>query len=145
MKTILTQLKFVKWLSAEDMHATSKNWLLELKFIRDEQHFFEDLIRKYIFQLIAPDQFKASAKIVDSLAALNKENEKLINLIQKHENDLKIMVDGKDQLIEEEIYKVEHKRLIEIVDEFLKEYKNLKQSVFSTIKTIVKKEKKKIT
>ena len=145
MKTTLTQLKFVKWLSAEDMHSMSKNWLLELNFIKDEQRFFEDLIRKYIFQLIVPDQFKASAKIVKALASLRKENDKLIMLIQKHENDLEIMVDGKDQLIEEEVYKVEHKRLIEIVDVFSKEYKNLKQTLFSTIKKIAKSEKKRIT
>lgn len=145
MKTTITQLKFVEWYSAEDMHEMSKNWLLELNFIKDEIRFFEDLIRKYIFQLIVPDKFKASGKIVESLASLRNDNEKLIMLIKKHENDLEIMVDGKDQLIEEEVYKVEHKKLIEIVDAFLKEYKNLKQTLFSTIKKIAKSEKKKIT
>ncbi|WP_440068955.1 hypothetical protein [Tenacibaculum discolor] len=142
MKTKKTQLKYVEWLSAEDMHLTSKQWLSELSFLKDEQLFFEDLIRKYIFELITPDQFKKTTKIVESLSDSRKRTEELIKLVEAHERGLEVMVDGVDEMIEEEVYKNEHRRLIVMFSEFLKEYKDLKQTIFTTVKKIAKSEKK---
>ncbi|XRE43573.1 hypothetical protein ACIVBQ_001777 [Tenacibaculum discolor] len=142
MKTTKTHLKYVEWLSAEDMHSTSKQWLSELSFLKDEQLFFEDLIRKYIFELIAPDQFKKTTKIVELLSSSRKKTEELIKLVEAHERGLEVMVDGVDEVVEEEVYKNEHRRLIVMFSEFLKEYKNLKQTLFTTVKKIAKSEKK---
>ncbi|MDE1207921.1 hypothetical protein [Tenacibaculum larymnensis] len=142
MKTTKTHLKYVEWLSAEDMHLTSKQWLSELSFLKDEQLFFEDLIRKYIFELIAPDQFKKTTKIVELLSSSRKKTEELIKLVEAHERGLEVMVDGVDEVVEEEVYKNEHRRLIVMFSEFLKEYKNLKQTLFTTVKKIAKSEKK---
>jgi len=142
METTKTHLKYVEWLSAEDMHLASKKWLSELSFLKDEQLFFEDLIRKYIFELIAPDQFKKTTKIVESLSSSRKKTEELIKLVESHERGLEVMVDGVDQVIEEEVYKNEHRRLIVEVSKFLKEYQNLKQTLFTTVKKIAKSEKK---
>ncbi|CAM1349313.1 MULTISPECIES: hypothetical protein [Tenacibaculum] len=144
MKTKKTQLKYVEWLSAEDMHLTSKQWLSELSFLKDEQLFFEDLIRKYIFELITPDQFKKTTKIVESLSDSRKRTEELIKLVEAHERGLEVMVDGVDEMIEEEVYKNEHRRLIVMFSEFLKEYKDLKQTIFTTVKKIAKSEKKRL-
>ncbi|RLJ96883.1 hypothetical protein [Tenacibaculum discolor] len=144
MKTKKTQLKYVEWLSAEDMHLTSKQWLSELSFLKDEQLFFEDLIRKYIFELITPDQFKKTTKIVESLSDSRKRTEELIKLVEAHERGLEVMVDGVDEMIEEEVYKNEHRRLIVMFSEFLKEYKDLKQTIFTTVKKIAKFEKKRL-
>lgn len=142
MKTTKTHLKYVEWLSAEDMHLTSKQWLSELSFLKDEQLFFEDLIRKYIFELIAPDQFKKTTKIVEMLSSSRKKTEELIKLVEAHERGLEVMVDGVDEVVEEEVYKNEHRKLIVMFSEFLKEYKNLKQTLFTTVKKIAKSEKK---
>lgn len=144
MKTKKTQLKYVEWLSAEDMHLTSKQWLSELSFLKDEQLFFEDLIRKYIFELITPDQFKKTTKIVESLSDSRKRTEELIKLVEAHERGLEVMVDGVDEMIEEEVYKNEHRRLIVMFSEFLKDYKDLKQTIFTTVKKIAKSEKKRL-
>lgn len=54
------------------------------------------------------------------------------------------MVDGVDQVIEEEVYKNEHRRLIIEVSEFLKGYRGLKETLFNTVKEIEKSEKKRI-
>lgn len=144
MKTTNTYVKYVEWLSAEDMHSTSKQWLSELSFLKDEQLFFEDLIRKYIFELIAPDQFKGTTKIVEELGKSRKKTDELIKLVEAHERGLEVMVDGVDQVIEEEVYKNEHRRLIIEVSEFLKGYRGLKETLFNTVKEIAKSEKKRI-
>ena len=78
MKTTSIHLKYVEWLSAEDMLLMSKQWLSELSFLKDEQLFFEDLIRKYIFELIAPSQFKKTTKIVEALSSSREKTEELI-------------------------------------------------------------------
>ncbi|CAM1359582.1 conserved hypothetical protein [Tenacibaculum litoreum] len=145
MKTTETQLKYVEWLSAEDMHLMSKQWLSELSFLKDEQLFFEDLIRKYIFELIAPEQFKKTTKIVESLSNSRKKTEELTKIVEAHERGLEVMVDGVDQVIEEEVYKNEHRRLIAKVSKFLNEYQDLKQTLFTTVKKISKSEKKGLT
>ncbi len=41
METQHTSSKYVEWLSAEQMHLASKEWLSELLFIKDEHLFFE--------------------------------------------------------------------------------------------------------
>ncbi|WP_417801072.1 hypothetical protein [Tenacibaculum sp.] len=78
MKRTSIHLKYVEWLSAEDMLLMSKQWLSELSFLKDEQLFFEDLIRKYIFELIAPSQFKKTTKIVEALSSSREKTEELI-------------------------------------------------------------------
>ena len=139
---VVDNFKYIKWLSAEDMHLMTKQWLSELQFVKGEQHFFEELIRKYIFQLIQPERFKESGQIVKKLADLQKDNEDLIRLIQSHENGLEVLVDGKDELVKEEVYKAEHHRMIIVVNDFLEKYRELKNVLFKTISSIVKSEKK---
>ena len=144
MKTTEAHLKYVEWFSAEDMHIASKQWLSELAFLKDEQLFFEDLIRKYIFELIDPDHFKKTTKIVESLSGSRKKTDELIKIVKAHERGLEIMVDGVDQVIEEEVYKNEHRRLIIEISEFLKEYQSFKETLFDTIKKIAKSDKKRL-
>ena len=51
------------------------------------------------------------------------------------------MVDGIDQLKEEEAYKKEHRRLIIDISDFKKNYRILKKQLFDIIKSIKKEEK----
>mgnify|MGYP003624286277 FL=1 len=108
METTQTEAKYQEWLSPEIIHKASLNWLSELEFIKDEQLFFNDLIKSYTFQLIDSKHFKRSKDIVDTLIELQKRTKTLIGIVKAHESDLKILVDGKDQLAEEKAYKKEH-------------------------------------
>jgi hypothetical protein len=53
------------------------------------------------------------------------------------------MVDGKDQLKEEDAYKVKHRELLIAVKKYFKEYRKLKSQLFKTVKGIMKSEKQK--
>lgn len=143
MKTTKKQPKYVEWLNAEDMHEASRNWLSELNFIKDEQHFLEDLIKSYTLQLIDNSNFEKSKKIVDGLNKLQKKNKSLIKAVNIHESDLKIMVDGIDQIKEEQAYKNKHRELIIYVSKYLKDYRALKAKLFDVIKAVMKKGKQK--
>jgi len=143
MKTTKTDIKYVEWLSAEVMHKNSIEWLSELRFINNELLFFDDLIKSYTLQLIDTKHFNESKKVVDKLGTSHKKTNHLIKIIQVHQNDLKIMVDGLDEPKEEEEYKNEHRKFIIMNNEFLKTYRILKTEIFDLIKNILKEQKQK--
>ncbi len=141
METIQTQANYVEWLSADQMHEASKEWLSELRFIKDEHLFFEDLIKSYTLQLISPEKFSHNKEIIDAINRSQKKNNFFIEAVKIHENELKIMVDGVNELKKEQAYKKEHRGLIIEINEFKKNYRSLKMQLFDILKTIKKEEK----
>ena len=141
METIPKFLKFVNQLNAEDMHLTSQEWLSELKFMKDEHLFFEDLVTEFTPQLIAFNHFSNNKEIMNAIYKSQKRNDELIEEVKEHENGLQIMVDGIDQPQEEKAYRTEHKRLILTIKEVLKEYNTLKKQLFNIINSIKKENK----
>ena len=139
MKT--SQLKYVEWLDADEMHEDSKNWLSELNFIKDEHQFFQDLITSYTMQMLEPEKFSYNKEIIDALNRSQKQNNTLIEAVKIHKNELQIMVDGIDQLEEEKAYTKEHGDLIVATTEFMKDYRSLKTQLFDIIKKIKKEDK----
>ncbi len=141
MKNTQTSTKYVEWLSAEEMHAASKEWLSELEFIKDEHLFLDDLIKSYTLQLIEPNKFAGNKEIIDAINNSQKRNNTLIDAVKVHENELHIMVDGVNQTDEEDAYKQGHRDLILKINDFLKYYRSLKIQLFEIIKKIKKDEK----
>ncbi|WP_299113968.1 hypothetical protein [uncultured Winogradskyella sp.] len=143
MKTIHTNAKHTEWLSADDMHDSSKKWLSELEFCKKEQLFFEDLIRSYTLQILNNNHFEESKRLIDKLTIIVKQTQTLINAVKSHEKELSIMVDGIDQIEEENAYRKEHRNLIELIGEFKKRYQNIKTKLFNLIKKVMKERKQK--
>ena len=144
MKTTQTEARYVEWLSPEEMHKGSQEWLSELRFIKDEHFFFENLIKSNTLQLIDPEKFSHNIEVIDAINRSQRRNEFLIKAIKVHKNDLKIMVDGIDKPKKEEAYKKEHRDLIMKISEYLKNYKRLKTQLFDIIKKIKKEEKQRL-
>jgi hypothetical protein len=143
MKATYSNAKYVEWLNAETMHKNAIEWLSDLKFMKDEQLFFNDLIKSYTFQLIDSKHYNESKVLIDKLSGLETKTNLLIESVKTHKNDLKIMVDGIDQPKEEAGYKKEHRGLILEINDFVKQYRALKTAFFSLIKTIKKEDKQK--
>jgi hypothetical protein len=141
MENTQTHTRYVEWLSAEEMHNATKEWLSELEFVQDEHFFLEDLIKSYTLQLIAPEKFANNKEIIDAINKSQKRNNLLIEAVKKHENGLQIMVDGINQPEEEKAYKKAHRELIVKINDFMKYYRSLKMQLFEIIKNIKKEEK----
>ncbi|MEF3080088.1 hypothetical protein [Winogradskyella poriferorum] len=141
MKTIHTNAKHTEWLSADEMHFESKKWLSELEFCKEEQWFFEDLIRSYTLQILDNNHFEESKRLIDKLTKIVEQTQTLINAVKSHEKELSIMVDGIDQIKEETAYKKEHRNLTELVEEFRKRYRTTKTKLFNLIKMVMKEGK----
>lgn len=143
MESKKTTAKYQEWLSPEIIHNASLKWLSELKFIKDENSFFDDLIKSYTLQLIDSKHFKESKVIIDELNSIKKETDKILEVVTMHEKALQILVDGIDQIKEEEAYRKEHLRLIIDVSNFEKKHRDVKTRVFKLIKGIIKEGKQK--
>ena len=143
MKIVKNSPKYVEWLNADVMHEASIKWLSELRFIKDEEQFFEDLIKLFTLKLIDPENFPNTQEIVTEITKLRKRNKVLIDSIIRHEKELKIMVDGINQIKEEEAYKDVHRELFIAVKKYFKEYRLLKTRLFKTLKEVMKHEKQK--
>lgn len=141
METTRTIANYVEWLSADQMHEASKEWLSELRFIKDEHLFFEDLIKSNTLQLINPEKFSHNKEIIDAINRSQKKNNSFIEAVKVHKNKLHIMVDGVNQLNEEDVYKKAHRSLIIEISEFIKNYRSLKMQLFDILKIIKKEEK----
>lgn len=138
----MNKSKYAEWISAEQMHEDSKEWLSELLFIKDEHLFFDDLIKSFTLELLEPEKFSDNKEIIDILNRSEKRNNLLIEAIKVHENDLQIIVDGVDQLNEEKSYKDSHQGLLIKIKEFENDYKSLKTQLFEIIKSIKKEDKR---
>jgi hypothetical protein len=115
-----TKGKYQEWLSPEIIHKATLNWLSELNFIKDENLFFDDLIKSYTLQLIEAKHFNEGKVITDELKEIKKETNRILEVVTMHEKALQILVDGIDQIKEEEAYRKEHLRLIIDVSNFQK-------------------------
>ncbi|GAA4298545.1 hypothetical protein [Aestuariibaculum suncheonense] len=131
------------WLNSENMHESSLKWLSELEFAKDEQLFFNDLIKSYTLQLIDSEHFEDAKKMSEQISKTHDDIIALIEAVKHHENGLEIMVDGLDQYEEEQAYRDEHRDLILKINAFLDEYKDLKKELFILIKGVIKEGKQK--
>lgn len=141
MKTTQIHSRYVEWLNADQMHKHALEWLSELRFIKDEHLFFEDLIKWYTLDLLKPQKFVYNKKVIDKINTSKKRNKVFIEAVKEHANKLQIMLDDIIQPLEEEAYKKEHINLILEISEFEKKYRTLKTQLFDIIKTIKKQQK----
>jgi len=143
MESNKTKAKYQEWLSPEIIHKATLNWFSELNFIQDENLFFDDLIKSYTLQLIEAKHFNEGKVITDELKEIKKETNRILEVVTMHERALQILVDGIDQVREEEAYRKEHLRLIIDVSNFQKKHRETKKRIFKLIKNIIKEGKQK--
>ncbi len=143
MKTIMPNIKYIESKSPDELHVESLNWISELKFIKDEQRFLEDLLKSYTIQLLENQDFSKNREIINHLTKHRKSGETLLKKLINHENELLILVDGIDQIKEEKHYRFLHSTYILEVTNYFNDYKDIKKDIFSAVKQIMKHEKQK--
>ncbi len=143
MKTKKNAYRYIEWLSAEEMHEASKKWSSELKFMRDEQLFLNNLVTSYTLQLSDSAFFEESKKVIAEIQQVEKEVTPLFKKVQAHENQLEIMVADIDQENMEKAYLETHKELSVAMDEYSMTYRGTKKKLFSLVSRVLKKSKQK--
>lgn len=143
MKTKKQIYRYLEWKSPDEMHQTSLEWISELKFIKDEQMFLNDLVRSYTLQITSLGIFEESRILITAISNSELEVELLLKKVRVHENQLSIMLDDVDQPKMEKAYTETHRDLIFTIDKYVTEYRRLKGSLFKMISKVMKKEKQK--
>tara|TARA_R110002167_G_scaffold52631_6_gene151751 strand:- start:500 stop:943 length:444 start_codon:yes stop_codon:yes gene_type:complete len=135
--------RYIEWMTPEELHASTIKWMSELQFVRDEQLFLNDLVKSYTIQLIAPDIFEETKKVIDAIALAEKEVVALMKKVQAHENLLEVMVNDVDELKMEKAYLETHWELADLMDNYMGEYQKTKLQLFKVASTVMKKQKQK--
>ncbi|MFD1096297.1 hypothetical protein [Salegentibacter chungangensis] len=143
METSSKHFRYIAWKSPEEMHFSSLQWASELKFIQDEHHFFQDMLKEYTLPIIESHLLDEVRKMIDRLNDSKTKGLDLLQRIEKHINGLDIMVDGVDQPDEEKDYKEEHKSLLKELNEYSRAYNKLKKEIFEIVSKALKKQKQK--
>lgn len=135
--------RYIEWIDPEEMHRTSLLWLSELRFMKDEQLFLNNLIKHYTVQLVDIKIFGKSKAIVTALTDLEKQVIALMKGVQAHENKLELMIDDVDQIELEKAYRDTHRELASSMDHYKEEYREIKTKLFDLVSNVLKKEKQK--
>lgn len=143
MKTKKQIYRYLEWKSPEEMHQTSLEWISELKFVRDEQLFLNDLVKSYTLQITSLGLLDESRKLITAISNSESEADQLLKKVQVHENQLSIMIDDVDQPKMEKAYTETHRDMIFAIDTYLANYRKLKGSLFQMISKVMKKDKQK--
>jgi len=143
MKTKKQIYRYLEWKSPEEMHQTSLEWISEMKFIKDEKLFLNELIKSYTLQITGMGLFEESRKLITAISNSERDLDLLLKKVRVHENQLSIMLDDVDQPKMEKAYTETHRDLIFTIDSYLIEYRKLKGSLFQLISKVMKKEKQK--
>ncbi len=138
-----TTPRYIEWISPEEMHHTTLNWLSELKFIKDEQEFLNRLVKSYTEALIDHRIYDKSKLLVGEILDAEKELEMLLKKVQVHENQLDIMIDDVDQPKMEKAYRDTHVELMQIMERYLETYRGLKRQLFELLSKVIRQEKQK--
>ena len=133
--------RYIEWISPEDMHAETIEWMSELRFANDEQQFLNKLVKHYTPQLVGGNSYEKSKELVSSILDAENNLQRLLKEVQLHENQLDILVDDVDQPKMEMAYKETHKELMGHMREYLEHYRDLKKRLFNLISAVIKKEK----
>ena len=134
---------YVEWLSAEELHYNSQNWVSKLSFAKDEQRFLQNLVKDFTLDLLDAKVFDEIQTVVGNLKDVQNEFSKLFKKIELHKNQLQIMVDDVDQLKMEEAYVKTHMSLTIEVNNYFEKYQSVKAKVFDIVSSVMKKRKQK--
>lgn len=142
METVDKNYGYIEWLGAEEMHEAIVEWMSELKFIRDEQLFLNELVKSHTQQLIDDSVFDESKSIIHAILRAEQEVENLLKRVQSHQNLLEIMVNDVDELRMERAYLETHWSLVYEIRNYMAEYRKLKTRLFDLVSNLMKQNKR---
>ncbi len=137
----MSSISYIEWRSTEDLHLDALNCISEVRFIKDEQQFLEDLIMNHTLELIDGNFYERSKEVIGSLSVLRKGLRPLLKRLMVHSNNLQALLDEEEVPNEMEGYKEDHYELMSEVVAYYAKFKKVKRKIFRLIKQIIKEGK----
>ena len=143
MEKMAHNYRYIEWKSPDEMHFSSLQWKSELDFVKDEHHFFEDMLREYTMPIIESKLLSRIQDLIERLSESKKELNSLQNKVSEHMKGLERLVENIDEPKEGRIYREEHKKVLKERNEFSKTFKSLKKDIFEAVSQALKQQKQK--
>ena len=129
-----------------EMYQATNRWISELKFIADEEHFFEELILDYTLAFLNKEHIVKFKKTIASLKKNQKMGIDLLQHLQIHKNRLQELLDDIIVPNEYETYRNKHFDWAIQTNTLKERNRKLKKELYVVLKKYLKKNKqKKIT
>lgn len=135
--------RYIEWKSPDEMHFSSLQWKSELDFVKDEHHFFEDMLREYTMPIIESKLLSRIQDLIDRLSESKKELNSLQNEVSEHMKGLERLLENNNAPKEGRVYREEHKKILNERNTFSKTFKSLKKDIFEAVSQALKQQKQK--
>ena len=145
MNTKTRTYNYMESFDADEMHEQSKKWLSELSFIKDEQQFLNNLIQSFAIKINDQKEFGQINDFKNAIAENKRQLNPIFKQVQKHLNQLEIMIDDLNQLDMEQAYRKTHKKLFLKMNKYLLSYRMIKERGFVKLSSILKSNKQRLT
>jgi len=143
MEMTRSYIKYIEWRNTEDLHEDILHCISELRFIKDEQQFLENIIKNYTLALIDGNVYEKTKEVIRDLSQCKKNLSPLQKKLMAHSNKLQTLLDEVNIPNEMEDYKDEHYPLMFEVIAYYSNFKKVKLNIFNLIKQINKEGKQK--
>ena len=120
----------------------TKKWNSEINFIKVEQHFLKEILSEHILILCETDNFQKAKLLLNSIAHEIKLGDELIVDIKDHSVNLALLIEN-IYLNREDNFRNHQEYLKSEVNNYLDNFKYLKEQVFELVLFIMKREKQK--
>lgn len=126
----------------EGLHNKAQQWISEIEFIKIEQNFLKELLAEHIMGLCKTDNFAKAKLLLNGLGHETELGDKLTEAIKEHKINLALLIEN-IYLKKEDMFRNNHKLLKNEVENYIENFKYLKEQVFELVLLIMKNEKEK--
>lgn len=128
--------------SIERLHAKAQQWISEIEFIKIEQNFLKELLAEHIIGLCTTDNYTKAKLLLKGIEHETNLGNKLIESIKEHKINLALLLEN-IYLKKEDTFRNNHKLLKIEVNNYIENFKYIKEQVFELVLFIMKSEKEK--
>lgn len=126
--------------SIEHLLSKTKKWISEINFIKVEQDFLKELLSDHIIGLCETHNFQKAKLLLNGIEHERKLGNDLIQEIEDHNMNLALLIEN-IYLKREDNFRNNQEYLKLEVNNYIENFRYIKEQVFDLVLLIMKKEK----
>ena len=126
----------------EHLHAKAQQWISEIEFVKIEQNFLKELLAEHIIGLCTTDNYSKAKLLLNGIAHETGLGNKLIESLKEHKINLALLLEN-TYLKKEDTFRNNHKLLKIEVNNYIENFKFIKEQVFELVLLVMRSEKEK--
>tara|TARA_R110001583_G_scaffold15058_3_gene62414 strand:+ start:339 stop:785 length:447 start_codon:yes stop_codon:yes gene_type:complete len=141
MKQVFTKQALPRFINdIAHLHSKTNKWMSEIEFVKVEQQFLNELISDHIIGLCKSDNFTKAKLLLNGINHEAKLGTQLVTDIKEHRVNLSLLLEH-IYIKKENDFRKNHELLKIEVENYIQNFKHIKEEVFELILFIMKNEK----